>query len=236
MEQRSVAQTLQQALLPQAIPAIGGLQVAVRYLAAADQAEIGGDWYDVVPLDEDRFIFVVGDVSGHDVRAAAVMASLHFACRAYALDGHRPAAILDRLRRMLDVTQDGHLATVLCGLAEVGAHRVMLASAGHLPPLVGEGTEMDYPVVRPAAPIGLPAGAAAEPAIVTIPARGLLIAYTDGLVERRDEVLDTGLKRLAEAAARDGSSLDDLLDGIITELTGDAPDDDIALIGLKWLT
>jgi Stage II sporulation protein E (SpoIIE) len=235
VEQRSVAETLQQALLPQKIPAIEGLEVAVRYLAAADRADIGGDWYDVVPLDEDRFMFVIGDVSGHDIRAAAVMASLHYACRAYALEGHPPGAILGRLRRMLDVTQEGHLATVLCGLVEVGAHRVTLANAGHLPPFVAGGAEAGYPAVKPAAPIGIPADAVPEPAIVTIPARGLLIAYTDGLVERRNEILDIGMKRLADAATRDASSLEDLLDSIITELTGDTPADDVALIGLRWL-
>jgi serine phosphatase RsbU (regulator of sigma subunit) len=236
MEQRSMAETLQHALLPQTIPAIPGLEVAVRYLTAADRADIGGDWYDVVPLDEDRFMFVIGDVSGHDMRAAAVMASLHYACRAYALEGHPPAAILGRLRGMLDVTQEGHLATVLCGLVEVEARRVTLANAGHLPPLVVDGAEAGYPAVKPAAPIGIPADAPPEPAIVTIPARGLLIAYTDGLVERRHEILDIGMKRLADSAVRDASSLEDLLDSIITELTGDAPADDVALIGLKWLT
>jgi serine phosphatase RsbU (regulator of sigma subunit) len=236
MEQRSVAETLQSALLPQAIPAIAGLEVAVRYRAATNSADIGGDWYDVVPLDEDRFVFVVGDVSGHDVRAAAVMASLHYACRDYALEGHQPVAIMSRLRRLLDVSRDGHMATVLCGLAEVTARRVTLASAGHLPPLVGVGAEMGYPALKPAAPIGLPQQGEPDPAIVTIPAGGLLIAYTDGLIERRDEALDTGMKRLADAAAAAAPSLDDLVDSVITELTGDAPADDVALIGLRWLT
>lgn len=236
VEQRSVAETLQNALLPQTIPAIAGLEIAVRYRAAAKSADIGGDWYNVVPLDEDRFVFAVGDVSGHDVRAAAVMASLHYACRDYALEGHQPAAIMSRLRRLLDVSRDGHLATVLCGLAEVTARRVTLASAGHPPPLVGSGTEMEYPAVCPAAPIGLPQQAEPEPAIVTILPGGLLIAYTDGLIERRDEILDTGMKRLADAAVREAPSLDDLVDSVITELTGDAPADDIALIGLRWLT
>lgn len=236
MEQRSVAETLQHALLPQTIPAIPGVEIAVRYRAAAEGADIGGDWYDVVPLDEDRFVFVIGDVSGHDVRAATVMASLHYACRAYALEGHPPAVILDRLRRMLDVTRDGHLATVLCGLTEVNAHRVTLANAGHLPPLVAGDTDAGYPPVKPAAPIGVPERAAPDPAVVTVPARGLLIAYTDGLLERRDEILDVGMKRLADAAVRQASSLEDLMDRIITELPGDEPSDDVALIGLRWLT
>jgi serine phosphatase RsbU (regulator of sigma subunit) len=236
VEQRSVAETLQHALLPQAIPAIPGVEVAVRYRAAAERADIGGDWYDVVPLDEDRFVFVVGDVSGHDVRAAAMMASLNYACRAYALEGHPPAVILSRLRRMLDLARDGHLATVLCGLAEVKSHRVTLANAGHLPPLLASDTGAAYPSVKPAPPIGVPQPGAPESAVVTVPARGLLIAYTDGLIERRNEPLDTGMKRLADAATRQAASVDELLDSIITELTGDKPSDDIVLIGLKWLT
>jgi serine phosphatase RsbU (regulator of sigma subunit) len=144
----------------------------------------------VVPLDEDRFVFVVGDVSGHDIRAAAVMASLNYACRAYALEGHAPEVIVGQLRRMLDVSRDGHLATVLCGLADVTAHRVTLANAGHLPPLVVGGADAGYPPIRPGAPIGLPgpAATAAEVAVITVPAQGLLLAYTDGLIERRDEL------------------------------------------------
>jgi serine phosphatase RsbU (regulator of sigma subunit) len=236
VEQRSVAETLQHALLPQTIPAIAGLEIAVRYRSAAERADIGGDWYDVVPLDEDRFVFVIGDVSGHDLRAATVMASLHYACRAYALEGHPPGLILSRLRRMLDVNRDGHVATVLCGLAEVKAHRVTLANAGHLPPLVVGETGAHYPLVKPAPPIGIPQHGIPEPAIISIPARGLLIAYTDGLIERRGETLDDGMKRLADAAARSTSSLEDLLDRTITELPGDEPSDDVALIGLKWLT
>ncbi|MGH3254788.1 MAG: PP2C family protein-serine/threonine phosphatase [Streptosporangiaceae bacterium] len=236
MEQRSVAETLQHALLPQQIPAIAGLEIAVRYRSAAEGTDIGGDWYDVVPLDEDRFVFVIGDVSGHDLRAATVMASLHYACRAYALEGHPPEVILGRLRRMLDVSRDGHVATVLCGLAEVKAHRVTLANAGHLPPLVASDTDAGYPPVKPAPPIGIPEGRIPDPAIITIPARGLLIAYTDGLIERRGETLDDGMKRLADAVVARTSSLEDLLDSTITELPGDEPSDDVALIGLKWLT
>ncbi|HTX26726.1 MAG TPA: PP2C family protein-serine/threonine phosphatase [Streptosporangiaceae bacterium] len=236
MEQRTVAETLQHALLPQVIPAIPGLEIAVRYRSAAERADIGGDWYDVVPLDEDSFVFVIGDVSGHDLRAATVMASLHYACRAYALEGHPPAVILSRLRRMLDVTRDGHVATVLCGLAEVKAHRVTLANAGHLPPLVAGDTDAGYPPVKPGPPIGIPQHGAPEPAVITIPARGLLLAYTDGLIERRDETLDAGMKRLADAVAGTSLSLDDLLDSTIAGLPGDEPFDDVALIGLRWLT
>jgi serine phosphatase RsbU (regulator of sigma subunit) len=88
---------------------------------------------------------------------------------------------------------------------------------------------------KPGSPIGVPASAAFESALVTTAARGTLIAYTDGLVERRGETLDAGLQRLQNAAAQAASSLEDLLSNIVTELTGNSPTDDIALIGLRWL-
>lgn len=234
--QRSTAETLQRALLPERLPAVSGLEVAVRYLPAADGAEIGGDWYDLVPLADGRVVFLVGDVSGHDVRAAAVMASMYFAGRAYALEGHPPADVLDRLRPMLDLARDGHFATVLCGHVDVAARTVTVANAGHLPPLVAADGDVSYVTVPPATPIGMPRGVRAEPAVVTVPPGGVLLAYTDGLVERRHETLDTGLSRLAAAAGRDGCSLDNLLDGIVADLAGAAPFDDIAVIGLKWQT
>jgi serine phosphatase RsbU (regulator of sigma subunit) len=236
VEQRSVAETLQRAILPDQAPAIPGMQIAVRYLPGVSGTEVGGDWYDVVPLGGGRFVFVVGDVSGRGVRAAAMMASLHYASRAYALEGHPPAVILDQLTRTMDITEDGHFATVLCGLVDVSTHEVALASAGHLPPLVCGGDGASLVQARPGSPIGVSGGAAFEPTLLTTAARGTLIAYTDGLVERRGETLDTGLKRLLQTATdRCGSSLDDLLTSLVSELTGDSPTDDIALIGLRWL-
>ena len=236
VEQRSVAETLQRAILPDQAPAIPGMQIAVRYLPGVSGTEVGGDWYDVVPLGGGRFVFVVGDVSGRGVRAAAMMASLHYASRAYALEGHPPAVILDQLTRTMDIAEDGHFATVLCGLVDVSTHEVALASAGHLPPLVCGGDGASLIQAKPGSPIGISGGAAFEPTLLTTAARGTLIAYTDGLVERRGETLDTGLKRLLQTATdRCGSSLDDLLTSLVSELTGDSPTDDIALIGLRWL-
>jgi serine phosphatase RsbU (regulator of sigma subunit) len=236
VEQRSVAETLQQALLPQKLAEIPGMQLAARYLPGAAGVDIGGDWYDVVPVDDRQFVFIVGDVSGRGVRAAAVMASLQFAGRAYALEGHSPATILDRLARSLDLERDGHFATVLCGLVDVGAHTVLLANAGHLPPLVCSGGEARLVTIESGSPIGISGGASRAHAEVKTGANDVLIAYTDGLVERRGEILDAGLERLQKAASRDFPSLDDMLSSIVTELSGDEPTDDIALIGLQWLS
>jgi serine phosphatase RsbU (regulator of sigma subunit) len=235
VEQRSVAETLQQAILPQQMPAVPGMQIAVRYLPGASGADVGGDWYDVVPLPGGRFVFVVGDVSGRGVEAAAAMASLHYASRAYALEGHPPTVILDQLSRIMDIERDGHFATVLCGLVDVGTHQIALANAGHLPPVVCGDDGARLVESKPGSPIGVPDNAAFESALVTTAARGTLIAYTDGLVERRGETLDAGLRRLQDAAGQTASSLEDLLSNIVTDLTGNSPTDDIALIGLRWL-
>jgi serine phosphatase RsbU (regulator of sigma subunit) len=237
MEQRSVADTLQHALLPQRLPDIPGIEIAVRYVAGASGVDIGGDWYDVVRLDDHRFVFIVGDVSGRGVRAAAVMASLQFAGRAYAQEGYCPAMILERLSRSVDIERDAHFATVLCGLADVTAHTLVLASAGHLPPLILNGGDARFVTTKPGPPVGIPGKVPIAQAEVTMAANDVLIAYTDGLVERRGEMLDIGLERLQAAASlNNGSSLDNMLSSIVTELSEDTPTDDIALIGLKWLT
>ena len=236
LQQRSVAETLQHALLPQQMPVIPGMEIAARYLPGAGGADVGGDWYDVIRLPDGRFIFLIGDVSGHGVRAATVMASLHYASRAYAVEGHHPAVILDRLRCLLDLPRDGHFATVACGLADVAAHQVTLANAGHLPPLVCAGTEASFAAVPTGPPVGIGGPAASSAALIQVPPGGTLLCYTDGLVERRGEILDVGLKRLAGAAAGAHGPLDARLDRIISELTDDRPQDDIALMGLRWLT
>lgn len=236
MEQRSVADTLQRALLPQRLPDIPGVEIAVRYVAGVSGVDIGGDWYDVVQLDEHRFVFIVGDVSGRGVRAAAVMASLQFAGRAYAQEGYSPATILERLSRSVDIDRDDHFATVLCGLADVTAHTMVLANAGHLPPLIIAGSDAHFVTTEPGPPVGIARRVPLAQTEVTTAANDVLIAYTDGLVERRGEMLDVGLKRLQTAASRESSSLDNMLSNIVTELSEGTPADDIALIGLKWLT
>ena len=236
-EQRSLAAELQQALLPSELPDVSGVAVALRYIAGTRGVDVGGDWCDVVPLDNDRLVFVVGDVSGRGVAAAAVMASLHFACRAYAVEGHPPELILANLARILRIDQTGHFATVLCGILDLRAREMTLASAGHLPPnLIHDGQSSVVPL-KPGPPVGVSATAEYLPGKFPLPAEATLIAYTDGLVERRGESLDAGLTRLLKAAINAGQApLDDLLGSVCAELINDGPTaDDIAMIGLRCL-
>jgi serine phosphatase RsbU (regulator of sigma subunit) len=234
-EQRGIAETLQRALLPRAMPAIAGVQIAVRYIPGVNGVDIGGDWYDVISLDDERFFFVVGDVSGRGVDAGAVMASLHFAIRGFVSEGHPPADILGRLAPLLDVSADSHFATVVCGIADVRRHEIAIANAGHLPPLVISGDHNEFA----SSPVGPPIGVSTHPtytsASVSVPARATLIAYTDGLVERRGESLDAGLERLQDCVRPDNLSLEDLLSTIVTDLAHDGSDD-IAILGVRWLT
>lgn len=235
-EQRGIAETLQHALLPQQIPDVDGLDLAVRYIPGVDGIDIGGDWYDLIGLDAQRLFFVVGDVSGRGVASGSVMASLLFAIRGFVSEGHGPAAVLDRLTALLDVQRDQHFATVVCGIVDIERHEITLANAGHLPPLV-VGDQAEFVQAPTGPPIGVSAHRPYAQVTVSVPPGATLLAYTDGLVERRGESLDVGLRQLRDSAIGSRGHLDDLLSTVLAEL---APtdsgcfDDDTAILGVRW--
>ena len=233
-EQRTIAQTLQHALLPEKLPKIHGVETGARYEAGVEGVDIGGDWYDLIALDDHRLLLVVGDVSGRGVRAAATMASLRYAIHAYAAQNDPPEAILTKLSKLVNVGATGQLATILCALVDVEAHELTVTSAGHLPPLLisdGKGTFIKGAV---GVPIGVDTAATYTSTAVSTPRAATLLAYTDGLVERRGESIDTGLERLQHAATANHCALDDLLSRLLEELRHDG-DDDTAIAGLRWL-
>jgi serine phosphatase RsbU (regulator of sigma subunit)/type II secretory pathway pseudopilin PulG len=233
-EQRGIAEALQHALLPQAMPEIPGVQIGVRYIPGVNGVEIGGDWYDVIALDESRFFFVVGDVSGRGVGAGTVMAAMHFAIRGFVSEGHPPATVLDRLRGLLDVVRDDHFATVVCGVGDIARHELTIANAGHLPPLLVAAGRGEFVATELGPPIGLPLRAASEPVTVTVGPQATLLIYTDGLVERRGESIDVGLSRLRDAAVLPQNSVEGLLSALVRELLPDGCDDDTAILGVRW--
>lgn len=234
-EQRDIAQTLQHALLPEELPELPGLQVGARYQAGAEGVEIGGDWYDLIELGARRLLLVVGDVSGRGLRAAATMASLRFAIKAYAAQGDHPEAILSKLSGLVSVSADGQLATVLCAVVDVGERTVTVANAGHLPPLlIGE----DHSEFIEA-PVGVPVGVDHNPTYssntVVAPSGATLLAFTDGLVERRGESIEVGLERLRRAVSPNHTSLDGLLEHVLEDV-GEHSADDTAIAGIRWLS
>ena len=233
-EQRSVAETLQRALLPIDLPELAGIQCAVRYIPGVAGIEIGGDWYDVIDLDDTHLLLVVGDVSGRGLGAATVMASLRFAVRAYALEGYSPARILGMLNRIVRVGRDRLFATVLCVAIDVPGHTITLASAGHLSPVILDGPSGRVVETRHGLPIGVQTDATYDSVTVELPSGATLLAFTDGLIERRGEALDDGFSRLLECATSTERNLDRLLDDVLAELTPNGVDDDTAIVGLRW--
>ena len=133
--QRTVAQTLQHSLLPDRIPDVPGLDMSFRYLPGAGGVDIGGDWYDAIPLDDERLMIAVGDVSGRGLGAGTVMASLRYSIRAFASQGDMPAAVLTKLTRLLDLGHDRHFATVLCAVVDIAGRTITIANAGHPNPI-----------------------------------------------------------------------------------------------------
>jgi serine phosphatase RsbU (regulator of sigma subunit) len=234
--QRTVAQTLQQSLLPKVLPDIPGLEIEARYIAGVADIDIGGDWYDVIDLDNGEVLFVVGDVSGRGLPAATVMASLRYATRAYAAEGNDPATILTKLAALISVGVDGHFATVLCGRINVDRHEVTLANAGHPEPLLIADGGTRFVSTNVGVPIGVRGPKPYLEVRIAVPSAATLLAYTDGLVERRGEHIDVGLQRLHDAADKPHRSVDGLVADLAEHLRADGPSDDIAILGVRWMT
>jgi serine phosphatase RsbU (regulator of sigma subunit) len=225
----------QRALLPAFNPDIPGLDIASRYVAGAEGVDIGGDWYSIIRRGEREVCFVVGDVSGRGIGAAAVMARLRFTIRAYLAEGHSPGVVLGRCSEQFDIDVDGHIATVVVGVLDLDTCGLVLASAGHFAPLVVDAAgTASYLELDPGPPLGVLATTYRE----TTPSMAVgstLIAFTDGLVERRGESLDVGLDRLAVAASRGASTVEGLIDELVTALMDDASEDDTALLAFRCI-
>jgi serine phosphatase RsbU (regulator of sigma subunit) len=232
-QQRGIAQTLQHALLPDVLPELDGLQVSARYVPAASGIDVGGDWYDVVRVHGDGVLLLIGDVSGHGLRAATTMASLRHAALAYAVQDCAPASVLARLSDFVNSGEHDYFATVLCALIDVKGHRLTVASAGHMAPLL-IGDDSEFVELHADVPIGVPRATPYREVSVAVPANATLVAFTDGLVERRDEVLDTGLERLRVAATGTQLALDELLSGFARDLASLEHHDDTAIVGIRW--
>ena len=235
-EQRTIAQTLQHALLPDSLPRIEGLDVGARYVPAASGIDVGGDWYDVVARGGGKTLLVIGDVSGHGLPAATTMAAIRHATLAYAASDAGPAAILSRLSDYVNGAPHEHFATVLCILVDVNAHRLTAASAGHLPPLLVDGGDARFLDLHPNPPIGVPHVGEFEEIDVEVHGGATLLAVTDGLVERRGEVIDVGLARLRSAAIEVDLALEDLLTRLASQLAPVRHHDDTAIMGVRWRT
>jgi anti-sigma regulatory factor (Ser/Thr protein kinase) len=232
--EHAVAATLQRSLLPEKLPEVAGVELASRYVPGAADVEVGGDWYDVIPLSGGRIGLAMGDVVSRGVRAASVMGQLRNALRAYALDGRTPAAVLDRLHGVLRALERREMATLAYMVVDPIGLTYTLASAGHPPPLVlGEQGDVDLIEEGRGPPLGAVADALYHETSGELVPGSTLLLYTDGLVERRDMWIDQGLERLTvEAAACAGAAPTELLDRLLRTLVpeGGGEDDVAALV------
>ncbi|WP_034620731.1 SpoIIE family protein phosphatase [Cellulomonas sp. URHE0023] len=234
--ERSAVLTLQQSLLP-TITAIPGVDVATAYVPSARQAQVGGDWFDVLPLPDGTVGLAVGDVVGHDLQAAAAMGQLRSLLRSYAWEGSSPGAVLaraDELVRGLDIADIATCVYLRWTPADDGAH-VTYARAGHPPPLLrlpgGTVIPLDGGL---STPIGVSGPSGAEAAVV-VPAGAVLVLYTDGLVERRDRGLREGIVALSDelAVTPEGASAATIRDQLVATLVGTHQEDDVCLLVVR---
>ena len=236
---------LQRSLLPPGKPQATGLEIARRYLPSNNNTEVGGDWFDVIPLPGSRTALVIGDVMGRGLRAAVAMGQLRTAVRTLAMLDLDPAEVLgalDEIARGLGGPDDGsggegisevYLATCVYAVYDAVTQRCVFASAGHLPPvLVGP----DGPARMLDVPPGLPLGVGGEPfeeVEVDLPDGAVLGLYTDGLVESRKHQLDEGLRAFRAALTHGSRQLERLCDEVLDELIPHHGEDDIALLMAK---
>ncbi|WP_374360694.1 SpoIIE family protein phosphatase [Streptomyces sp. NP-1717] len=240
-QEHDLADSLQRAMLPHHIPEVPGARIAVRYRAARAGRDIGGDWYDVIPLTGGRVGLMIGDVQGHDTDAAAVMGQLRIVLWAYVSEGHSPATAMARASTFLHELDTDRFATCTYVEADLSTGALQIVRAGHLEPMV---RDRDGGCVTIDTEGGLPLGitntsrrrgGADYPVTLTTLAPGeTLLIYTDGLVERPGATLDEGLERLERAVRNGPGDIQELADRL-AEMVGEhgGGGDDMALLLMR---
>ncbi len=229
---RGLAEALQRSLLPM-LPDVLGVGLEGRYLPAAS-ARLGGDWYDAFTLPGGRLGLAIGDVSGRGFQAAAVMGQLRSGLRAYAMDRASPSEVVERLSQLLRQLEPGRHATLVYLLLDPQEGTLLLASAGHPPPLILDGAGGCAYVEMPGSvPLGAVRFAHYEDVEARLEPGDSLVLYTDGVIERPGVSLDVGLEQLRQAVCRTAAEPTAMCDEIIREMlpSGASHDDAALLVG-----
>ncbi|WP_107498849.1 ATP-binding SpoIIE family protein phosphatase [Actinacidiphila yeochonensis] len=234
-----IADALQREMLPDSLPQPTGVQLASRYLPAAESARVGGDWYDAIPLPGSRVALVVGDVMGHSMTSAAIMGQLRTTVQTLAGLDLAPQEVLYHLDEQAQRLGEDRMATCVYAVYDPIAHRMVVANAGHPPPVLlhADGTA-EVLKVPPGAPIGV-GGVPFEAVELPAPAGATLLLYTDGLVESRSRDVWGGIELLRErlhdaAAVVSPPPLEPLCDEVLEILGPGDRDDDIALLAARF--
>ena len=201
--EHAIAETLQRSLLPDALPQVPGLDLAVRYVPATEGVDVGGDWYDAFPLQGGRIGLVTGDVAGHSIASASVMGQVRSMLRAYAIDDPDPARVLERANTALARLLPDVLASVVYAVLDPATGDLAYASAGHPPPLVTTGAgHAEYLDDTTGIMLGACTGTSFTTGRRLLPPGARLLLYTDGLIEDRHRDISDGLTILAQALQR----------------------------------
>ena len=228
---RVAVTALQHSLVPSALPAVAGAEMAARYIPGS--GAVGGDWYDVFTLPAGQLCVTVGDVAGSGLAAAVIMGRMRSALRAYALETADPAEVLGRLDRKMQHFEPDALATVLYAVIEPELDQMHVSLAGHFPPVIARpGQPAELADVRAGALIGMAIRAQRPVSTVPVAPGALLCFYTDGLVERPGELIDDGLDRLCRAVTAQPPEM--ACAAVMRALVGSEPArDDIALLMIR---
>jgi phosphoserine phosphatase RsbU/P len=228
MEDRMAAHALQRSLLPSALPAAAGAEMAVRYVPGT--GVVGGDWYDVFTLPGGRLGMVIGDVTGSGLQAAVIMGRMRTALQAYALETPDPAEVLAKLDAQMQHFEPSAMATVAYAVLGPGLDRMDICVAGHFPPVMASpGRPAELADVPPGLLIGAAPAARRRQAAIAITPGTLMCFFTDGLIERRGQTIDQGLDRLCHAVI--AQPPDGACAAVMAAMVGAEPaHDDIALL------
>jgi sigma-B regulation protein RsbU (phosphoserine phosphatase) len=229
--ERAGAIELQRSLVPSSLPAIPGIDLAARYRPG--KANVGGDWYDVFTLPSGEVGIVMGDVAGHGLPAAVVMGRMRSALRAYALESEDPADVLGKLNRKMQHFEPDATATVLYAVWDLTLDQVRVSSAGHWPPVLAlPGSPARALDMSPDVLIGLDQDIPRQTTAVKLPPGALLCFYTDGLIERRDRSIRSGIARLCDAVH--AGPPEQVSAAVMAALMGREPaGDDVALLVMR---
>jgi anti-sigma regulatory factor (Ser/Thr protein kinase)/putative methionine-R-sulfoxide reductase with GAF domain len=230
-DQHRIAQTLQRSLLPRSLPALPGFEFAARYLPAARESAVGGDWYDVIDLGANEIALAIGDVAGRGLVAATVMGEIRSAVRAYAIEQQSPADVVSRLSNFV-ASHDSPMATLVYATMDLESGRIRYARAGHpYPLLVDAQGQATYLTDAGGPPLSATGPSSYDEATLVLARDEALFLYTDGLIERRGLRLTDQEELLAAALERAPSDVEAACTAVIDEMTErDGYPDDIAVL------
>jgi serine phosphatase RsbU (regulator of sigma subunit)/anti-sigma regulatory factor (Ser/Thr protein kinase) len=235
--EQTIAETLQRSVLPDSLPRVDGVEMAARYLPGSAQLDVGGDWFDALRLQEGRLGLVVGDVVGKGVQAAASMAQLRNAIRAFSVERLKPSSMLSRLNLLASDVLETSFATLVYLVLDPATGTCRFSSAGHPPPLLlhSDG-RVEYLEHARGLPLGTGVQTKYRQETVELDAGSLVLLYTDGLVERRGHSIDEGLDALRRAVVDGPRDPDRLLDHVLERVVGHGKrGDDIAMLAVRAL-